>query len=239
MIKVIRKLSRIGTHHALVNSENQDALCHGTSNDLCVISLADGVSACKEAKNGAVIASSAITNLFLKKGRHFFEFEEKQIADLVLSHILFELKSRAAEASQPVENFSSTVVSVLVDKRRKRMLCFNLGDGIILASGNGKCKVISMPSDSSYGCCVTTTKKAENMVSIKLCDIGTIESVVICSDGAWREMFQKNKLKLEVAQMISNNEYDALGNFLVNQNCFDDYSFISLDMRKEERRRCE
>ena len=28
MIKVIRELSRIGTHHALVNSENQDVLCH-------------------------------------------------------------------------------------------------------------------------------------------------------------------------------------------------------------------
>lgn len=237
-IIVIHELSRTGTHHALANVENQDALCHDKSKDMCVISLADGVSACGEAKRGAFLASEAITNLFLKKGRHFLEFEEEQIADFAVSHILCTLKQEALHASRPIIDYSSTVASVLVDKRKKRMLCFNLGDGMILASGNGRCRVLCMPADSTSGCCVTTTRRAEKMVSVKLCDIGSMESVVICSDGAWREMFLKNRLKPEVAEMLSNNAYDALSDFFVRRNCFDDCSFISLDMRQENRRKC-
>ncbi len=234
---MIKVLSQMGKRHALADGENQDAVCHENSKDLCVISLADGVSTCKEARHGAIIASQAITNLFLKKGERFLKCADKQIADFALSHILTELKRKAADTSQPVEAYSSTVASVLVDKKEKRMLCFNLGDGIIIAAGKGRCKVLGMPADSTSGCCVTTTKRAENMAFVKICDIGSIDSVVICSDGAWREMFSKNKLKPEVGCMLSNNEYDALGSFLIKQNCFDDFSFVSMDMRQINRRK--
>lgn len=235
---MIKQLSQIGVHHAQANGENQDALCYGKSKDLCVISLADGVSTCREAKRGAQIASQAITNLFLKKGDHFLEFEKEQIADFAVSHILCELKQETLKSSNPVEDFSSTVASVLVDRKNKRMLCFNLGDGIILGAGNGTCKILSMPGDSSSGCCVTTTRRAEKMASVKLCDVDFMDSVVICSDGAWKKMFQCNRLKPEVASMISGSKYDALKEYLISQNCFDDYSFISLDMRQLKRRRC-
>ena len=235
---MIKELSRMGTHHALTNGENQDVLCHGKSKSMCVISLADGVSTCKEAKRGASIASQAITNLFLKKGNHFLEFDDKQIAEFTVSHILWELNREASDSSQSILDYSSTVASVLVDKRKGKMLCFNLGDSIIIASGNGRCTVLCMPSDSSSGCCVTTTKRAEKRASVRLCDIGTMESVVICSDGAWREMFSKNRLKPEVSKLLLNNEYDELKDFLTSRSCFDDYSFISLDIRHKDRRKC-
>ena len=209
---MVIELSRMGTYHAQTDGENQDALCCGKSRDYFVISLSDGVSECREAKRGASIASQAITNLFLKKGSYFLEFDEEQIADFALSHILCELQQEAEHSQQPVIDYSSTVASVLVDKRKKRMLY------------------------SSSGCCVTTTRLAEKMVSVKLCEIGSMESVIICSDGAWREMFLKNRLKPEVAELLSNNAYDALKDFLTEQNCFDDFSFIALDMRHELRR---
>lgn len=117
------------------------------------------------------------------------------------------------------------------------MLCFNLGDGIILAAGRGRCRVLSMPADSSAGCCVTTTGSAAALASVKLLDASAVESVVICSDGAWRQMFDKNKLKPEVSSLLAGNEYDGLKDFLARQDCFDDYSFISLDMRQRNRRR--
>lgn len=233
---MIAKLSEMGECHALTNGENQDALCHGENKNLCVISLADGVSTCREAKRGASITCRAVTNLFLKKGNYFLKFKNEQIADFVLSHILCELKQQAASSSGSIVDFSSTVASVLVDKKRKKMLCFNLGDGIILASGNGRCKVLCMPADSSSGCCVTTTERAEKMVSVKSCDVGSLESVVICSDGAWRQMYDKNKLRPEVFNILVDNEFDKLKDFLVKQNCPDDFSFISLDMRQRNKR---
>lgn len=234
---MIKELSKMGANHGDGAGENQDALCHAQNKEFCVISLADGVSTCREAKCGAEIASSAITNLLLKKGDYFLEFGNEQIAELALSHILYELKERAENDSQNLEDYSSTVASVLVDKKKKRILCFNLGDGIILASGKGKCRVLAMPADSSSGCCVTTTKSAAKIASVKIFDDDTLESIVICSDGAWRQMFDKNRLKPEVHSMLVNNEYDELMHFLLVQNCLDDYSFISLNMQRKNWRK--
>ena len=112
----------MGANHGDGAGENQDALCHAQNKEFCVISLADGVSTCREAKCGAEIASSAITNLLLKKGDYFLEFGNEQIAELALSHILYELKERAENDSQNLEDYSSTVASVLVDKKKNDRL---------------------------------------------------------------------------------------------------------------------
>ena len=234
---MVIKLSEIGARHFAENGENQDALCHAQNNDFYVVSLADGVSTSKEAKSGAEIASRAITNLLLKKGKYFLEFENEQIAELALSHILFELKQRAENDSNYLEDYSSTVASVLMDKKKKRLLCFNLGDSMIMAMSKGKCRVLAMPSDSSSGCCVTTTQGADTMVSVKLIDASAVESIIICSDGAWKCMFDKNKLKREVFNLLANSNFNGLKDFLKKLNCIDDYSFIALDLRQRNRRK--
>ena len=227
---MITTLSGIGAHHRDTNGENQDAVCCGQNRKYDVIALADGVSSCSEAKCGAEIASAAITNLLLKKGEHFFSFDEKQIAELALSHVLAELKQRADADGKDVEAYSSTIACVLVDKTRGKMLCISLGDSLVMAVGGGHCRVVAMPSDSSDGCCVTTTKNAEIMMSVKIFDSRMIDSIMICSDGAWREMFDKNRLKPEVAAFLANHEYENLKTFLIRQDGFDDYSFVALDM---------
>ena len=232
---MIEKFSEIGAYHIDTDKENQDAICHGQNKNFFVITLADGVSSCKEAKGGAEIASKAMPNLLLKKGGHFLEFEDGQIAEFALSHVLFELKKCAEKESIEVEELSSMIASVLVDRKKRRMLCFNLGDSIIMAVEKGKCRVLSMPTDSSSGCCVTTTRNAPAMASVKLLDTASVESIVICSDGAWKQMFDKNKLKPEVYSILANNEYDGLKSFLSTQNCFDDCSFVSLDMRQRRK----
>lgn len=233
----INELSNIGRHHIDANEDNQDAICHGQNRYFSVISLADGVSTCPEAKSGAEIASKAITNLLLKKGEYFLEFEVEQIAEFALSQILYEVKQRAAQDSKDINDYSSTISSVLVDKKKRKMLSLNLGDSIIMAVENGLCRVIDVPSGNSSGCYVTTTKNVSTMISVKVLDVSLFESIVICSDGAWRHMFIKNKLKPEVATLLLNNEYDGLKEFLIKQNCFDDYSFISLDMGQRNRRK--
>ena len=234
---MIKKLSEAGKYHNEMGEENQDVLCCAQNNKFSVISLADGVSACQEAKKGAEIACRAITELFFKKADHFLEFDRELLTELVLSHILFELRRQAEADSKDLADYSSTIESVLVDKRRERMLCFNLGDNIIMAAGMGKCRVLSMPADSSSGCCTTTTTGASSMASVNIFYTDGIESVVLCSDGAWKQMFNKNRLKPEVFSMISNNDYDRLKDFLSKQNCFDDYSFISMDIKQRNGRK--
>ncbi len=233
---MVKKLSQTGLYYIDSNTENQDVVRHARNKQFCVISLADGVSGCKEAKSGAEIASGAITNLLLKKGDYFLEFEQEQVAQLVLSHILFELKKCAENTAENIEEYSSTVASVLIDKKRNRMLCFNLGDGMIMASGRGKCRILSMPAESKNGY-VTTTINAYKMVSVRMFDIEFVDSVVICSNGAWKQMFNKSRMKPEIFNLLVNNEYDRLKTFFTGKKCSDDCSFISLNIRQIERRK--
>lgn len=50
---MIQKLSEAGTHHGSADKENQDVVCYGNNKKYAVISLADGVSSCKMARDGA------------------------------------------------------------------------------------------------------------------------------------------------------------------------------------------
>ena len=69
---MIKEFSNMGNCHVEINDKNQDAIYYGSNRNFTVILLADGVSACREAKCGAEIASRAITNLLLKKGDYFY-----------------------------------------------------------------------------------------------------------------------------------------------------------------------
>ena len=227
---MIKKMSHIGMRHEAAGGENQDAFCYGKNGRYQVISLADGVSSCKEAKTGAEIASRAITELFLKKGNHFLGFENGQIAELALSHVLFELKRQAVEEKERLEAYSSTVASVLYDQKSGKLLYYSLGDSLILAVEKGRCRILAMPSDSSRGCCVTTTKNVSKMIGAKVVDASNLESVVICSDGAWRQMFAINRLKPEAAALLVNHQFGRLKEYLMQQECFDDYSVISMEL---------
>lgn len=233
----ITEFSEPGLYHAENSGKNQDALCYAQNKDFCVITVSDGVSACAEAGRGAEIAGRALTELLLKKGRYFLSFDRARTAELALSHVLYALRRQAEHDGRAPEDYSSTLSSVLVDKRRKLLLCFNLGDGLILAAGDGKCRTLSLPDSSTGGCCVTTTENAVSRVSVGLFDAGGLDSVVICSDGAWKQMYAQNRLKPEVFSLLTEGKYAGLKEYLTKQNCFDDHSFISLDLQQKNRRR--
>lgn len=226
---MIKKYSGAGEHHSFDSNRNQDAIATASDKRYIAVSLADGVSTCSEAKAGANIACERLNELLKNKASFFFRFDEKQIADVVISHILYELKKQALKDNTDIEEYSSTISSVLIDTKLRKALLINLGDGIIMGTSQGNVEVLSMPCDSRYGCCVTTTKNAMNSVSVKTIDTRLVDSIIICSDGAWREMFHKTRMKAEPEKLLINNEFEDLGEFLKQQNCFDDFSFVSVD----------
>lgn len=228
---MISEYSRTGMLHLSSDEENQDVIRFGQKNDYAIISLADGVSSCKEAKCGAEIACQAITNLLLKNSMFFFELDEKQIAEFVLAHVLYELREKAREENKDINEYSSTLASVLVDKKRDRMLCFNLGDSLIMSIGNGKSRIFSMPSDTLGGCCVTTTQKAASMIDVKKVKINQNDSVIILSDGAWQSMFMGNRPKARVKELLNAGDTLGLKEYLDSHECPDDHSFVCLNTK--------
>jgi len=231
---LIDKLSVTGMYHKDNNEENQDALFFGENKRFTVITLADGVSKCKEGKAGALVAGKALTDLFLRKGDYFIEFKKEQTVDFAISHILYELRKKSETDKKNIEDYSSTIASVLLDKKAKKLLYFSIGDSIIITVKNKNCDIIAKPLDSSLGCCVTTTKGVEKAVKTDIINMFGIDSVLICSDGAWRNMFEMGKLNNEVKEFIINNEHDKLKQFIEHSNSFDDSSFIFVNLRSNE-----
>lgn len=211
--------------------ENEDAIYWSENERFCVAALADGVSTCTGAKVGAEIACKSIVDLQLRKGEKFFDFSPNKTADFLVSHVLHELEQEALRENRPIEEYSSTISSVLIDKETGKVLFFNIGDNLILGTKKEKCNVIAMPENNPNGCSVTTTENVLQSVEIGIMDAKGLDSVVICSDGAWRQMYEKNRLYAEVAEALSTQHYDTLETYLDKKEGLDDSSFISLKLK--------
>lgn len=217
---MINSLSGQGIYHKSHNIENQDFVLFGEDENFCAITLADGVSSCKYAREGAEIACEILCRLFLTKGDFFLSSDvlkySQNISKIILSNILRELKKKP-----DIKEYSSTIAGVLYDKNNDKMLCFNIGDGMIAGEKGGMHQVLIRPYQNENGCCVTTTLGAENVAEIKILDAEKIKSAIIFSDGAWKKIFSDKKFAFL-------NRFEELDNYLNNANCIDDYSYISL-----------
>lgn len=222
--------SHAGSYHTAHHIRNQDCIQSCENNQFAVITLADGVSSCERSAEGAQTACRFMTELLSEKGGFFLEFEEEKRAELALGHVLYHLNRQARDQNQPVEVFSSTLSSVLIDKESNRLLSFNLGDSLIIGTSENQCPVISAPDDSRFGCCVTTTDIAPSRMRSSVRDIGSLSSVIICSDGAWKLMFSGNTLRKDVRNILQNRDYDGLSAFLESQQGFDDCSYVAVDI---------
>ena len=87
------------------NTENQDIVYSKTNGDYTVISLADGAGSCAEAKTGAAVACEAISFLLAEKGDWFFRFDYKKISELVMEHVLYELRKTDEEHNKAAEDY--------------------------------------------------------------------------------------------------------------------------------------
>lgn len=234
---MVHYLSVAGKHHNYENENNQDAIQFMQKGKFCAMVLADGVSTCSQAKYGAETACKAVVDFLLQHAERFFNMNERDTADSLIAHILYELRMAAEKAHKKVEEYSSTLACILVDRSRHRMFYFSIGDSLITATKNDKCYIVAMPADSRNGCCVTTSFNAVTMARTGIIDTDNIQSVMISSDGAWHLMYQRNRLLQPIKAMILNKDYEKLKETLLEQERFDDCSFITIDLKEFLRRK--
>jgi hypothetical protein len=61
-------------------------------------------------------------------------------------------------------------------------------------------------------------------------DTDNINSVFICSDGAWHLMYKRNRMYESFKSLLINQEYVKLKDVLSSAERYDDCSFISADI---------
>ncbi len=229
---MIEMMSKAGSYHNRTHTQNQDAVLWGSSSRLTGLFLADGVSGCERSGVGAMRACEAMKNLLMKKGAHFFALDEREIAEFALAQIRHTLRQQASLEGKPVEGYSSTMACALLDKRSGKLLTLNLGDGLIAGVRDGKLKILAMPDDSTNGCCCTTTEGAVRRTAVRFVDAGDFDEVFLCSDGAWKALFDGGHLRGDANRLLYSGSCAALAEFLRNTDTFDDCSFISMNCKE-------
>ena len=232
---MIRVFSIKGKRHEQNGQGNQDVVKSGSNERFSVITLADGVSTCKKARKGAQIACRATKSLMLGNGEYIARCSSSDLAWNVVYNVNFEIQKQAAKDKTEPEEYSSTLSSVLFDKKENTLTIFSVGDGIVFGVGKNGFRILAMPSDSREGTCVTTTRGAFRQAVALTIERDGIDTVWICSDGAWREMFEYGRMKSEVAKIIENRNFQGLKDLFEKHHSNDDMSFIALDVAPGKR----
>lgn len=234
---MIQSYSSAGDLHRQAGMHNQDAVTFRRKGKEAVIVLADGVSSCPCAEEGARLAAQTAADLLLSRGKVLQDCSREETGSFILSQVVYELENLARDQGRSAQDYASTLAGVYYDSGAEKLLYCSLGDSMILALEQGQCRILAQPFDSRSGCCVTMTQNAEREMEAGTLDARTVEAVFLFSDGAWQTMFEGGSLKPAVSTMLKNGWFEDLRDFLQRQNCPDDNSFIAMDLKKKTRRK--
>lgn len=216
----------VGTRHLATGTENQDAFAECSNEQYTVMVLADGVSTCTRAFQGAQLACDTAAQLLLGCADYFINAPQNIIPKVILRNILHALGKQAERDGIQIEEFSSTLAFALHDRKQKKLLLFQLGDGLIVGSQNGCCCCLIQPGCSMEGTCVTTTHLAEKQCSVRLLDADKCQAVMLLTDGAWHAFVSTGRLRRDVQEAFIHGEYHLLQNLLQQSPPTDDHSYL-------------
>lgn len=219
--------SEAGIFHNARGSGNQDTAVSAENDRYTAIVLADGVSSCRRSGEGSRFIARAAADYLMDNCGGLFEQKSEWIREAVSEEIKERLAIYAYETDCDIADLSSTLAFVLADKKEHRAICFNLGDGLIISASPEKCRVEVQPDIIPGGCHVTTTEGFENVVRCSIIDTSDISTLAICSDGAWRALFHRNKMREDIRSAFMAGDMKYIFRFLGRCSLFDDHSIIS------------
>ncbi len=223
-------LSEPGFYHVQECVPNQDCILAGTVNNYRVAVLADGVSTCRCSGQGAFLACSKTRSFLLNNAEDVFEYDKESIAEYIVDSVYRSLCEVSNVNGDAPADYSSTLSAVLYDRRSHRLVCFHLGDGLILLANRKGCRALCIPGSRINGTAVTTTIGAHKVSVVVKEDISFDKHVLLCSDGAWENMYRKGFLKNEPLKYITKGRFNALDNYIRNTHPNDDYSYIAMKL---------
>ena len=229
---MIYKYTKIGAFHKERGAENEDAVRSASGSRYTVIALADGVSSCARAKEGAAAAADAVTSLYAENGAVFFGSDTQSLKRITMSHAVYHVKEKAKQIGCDVADCSSTLSSAVYDRKKNKILYFNVGDAVILGVKKDSLRVLAQPyASDADGTCVLTTEGAQAAADGKVIDADGYNAIMICSDGAWKKMYRFGYPKAEVRSFLVKNDFKKLNSYLAQQENEDDCSYIAFTTR--------
>lgn len=222
----IRQYSGTGIYHLMTGQGNQDALISSENERYTAIVLADGVSSCSKAEEGAGFIARITSDHLMKNAKKLFGWNEEWIRESVADEIRRRLSEYVSEAGGDIPDYSSTLAFVLADRSSRKAICLSLGDGLILSVSSKCCRIELQPCITPEGCFVTTTEGFERVTRCRIIDTDAVNSLCICSDGAWRAMYKRTKMKKDIRLAFMRDDMSYIFRCLDESSLYDDHSMI-------------
>lgn len=237
MINLIREFNKMylytkrGIYHKQRNECSGDIVRGLDNGEFAVITLADGVSSCRFGAEGAGIISSCAMD-YVYKQYSVFRAMPKEWPVFLLNILRKRLRDAVNNDRELYAEHSSTLMVIVIDRRRGIMYYCNIGDGILIAIDDNKCPIICMPQGDKSGCPVITTEGVEKKIASGILDLVNVKNIMMCSDGTWEMMYSHNKLKKEIKDILLKGDYAEFEEFIRKSDNRDDCSFAFADVRR-------
>lgn len=226
----VQKYSKIGEYHKTSGSENEDVILIRKNSQFIFCALADGVSSREFSKEGAQIACDTAAQLFMRTDRQLLNCEKTKAVNVLLSEVLYNLKSYSKQKEVSIKEYASTLMFVLFDKKTNTVYILNLGDGICVATLGDAFFEIAHSDEEADGCFVTTTENVNDYVFFEKYDAYKYDSFILMSDGAWRTIYNNGKIEDVYKEYVINKDIKKLQKVFDETAIDDDCSFLCVDL---------
>ena len=79
-------------------------------------------------------------------------------------------------------------------------------------------------------------KLDDSVNKLEIRGVAQENTIYLCSDGAWHNLFERSRMRQEVQTMIKMKRNKQLGDYLQKQDPFDDCTFITMELKKKSER---
>lgn len=230
-----KRYTKIGEYHEQNNQENQDVVYSKDNKDFFFFAVADGASSCEFSKKGAEFACEVVAKLVFELGDMLFDYSKEKVAYIILEEIQYGLAKKAKEMSVPIDSYASTMSFGCIDKKKKRMMLFNIGDSAAIITENNGDKVnVESKTDANENTFITTPSayKKAKVVFFNQEQMKDMDTVLLCSDGTLKNIIENGSISKKAGRAIASGDYGELDRIIESGEKNDDRSYISVNMER-------
>ena len=224
----IYEYTKTGTYHLQRREGCQDRTLFFDDKKYSLTVIADGVTSCVKASQGAESTCMAVKDFFMIEGNRAFRYSPEKLSYLLIEHILFWLEKRAEKEGADVREYASTVAACFMDKKTGETLALGLGDSVCCRIRDNKTEQIIMPRRFHGHPCLVTTTGACKAMTVKLLETIVEDTLMLCTDGFADALNQDGAGIGSIDYLIRQGDFKELNNRLDNLEIRDDCSYIAL-----------
>lgn len=222
-----------GLSHIQNHQPSQDVVLNYTNSTVSILGLADGQSSKKMSAVGGQVVLEHVAAFIDRVGMDSimsYRYKDELVYDIM--RVIRECLQEKAETSNiDIDDLSSTLVLIAIDKTSGRFVTMHLGDGIILGVHNESIICISLPDNgvTSQYTWLTTSQGALNHLRINYGDIADYDRIILVSDGAY-DICHGKRIQQRARHLLLSAKQNDIIEYMLRSQHEDDATIIISDI---------